>query len=384
LLITPFFPTHKSSTKGKDRYNLAKSLSQYFREITVITIGSQNNAVEMSSYDDFTVFKVPSKAIIPNLDYPLVHIAKLLRLVRSIGNKYDVHHYYNQEYLTALPVLQKFRRKVKVLTIDNFPGVDYNHGNLPINLISALYSNTVSRFELRKFDGIISLSTLSLYTAIRLGVKSKNLRLIPHGVDTQRTKPDSAVRRKVRDELNLDGLVVTFVGRLSPVKGIVYLADAIKRLDKEELKAHFIIVGEGSERRRLQDLKNNSNSKVHILGYQRNSIRFIQAADFLVLPSLGEGCPNVVLEAFACGKPVVASRVGGVPDLVKSGENGLLINPKDKKALIEAIRYMATDSNRRRIMGKNAREFAERELSWNVIAEKILCFYNKLLIDSDI
>ena len=95
--------------------------------------------------------------------------------------------------------------------------------------------------------------------------------------------------------------------------------------------------------------------------------------------SLGEGCPNVVLEAFACAKPVVATAVGGVPDLVKPGQTGLLVKPKDAEELALAIARISEDLDLAKKMELKARRYAEKALSWPVILGKVLRFYEEVL-----
>lgn len=374
LLITPLFPTESNPMIGRDRRVLVDRIKEMGYEVSVIALGSEAKSATKES----EVYGIPSIKL-PRIDYPVVDILALSRLIRKIGKDFDVHHYYQQEYPTILPSFV-LTSNFKVLTVDNFPGVDWSYGTRLIDAFARLESLTIGRRALKNFDGIIFLSTASKETAIRLepAVRSRKLAWIPHGVDTQTIRPDEHGGKKLRDELCIDGFTVVFVGRLVSVKGITYLAKAITQLDKKGFEGNFIIVGDGPERKLLESLR-LSHSRVLLLGFQENPSKFIQAAETLVLPSLGEGCPNVLLEAFACGKPVIASRVGAVPDLVQHRKTGLIVNTRDVKGLVGSIRFLADNIELAKQMGKEARVFAEGELDWHVIAHRIIKFYLALM-----
>jgi len=102
-------------------------------------------------------------------------------------------------------------------------------------------------------------------------------------------------------------------------------------------------------------------------------------SDVVVLPSLREGTPLVLLEAMACGKPVVATRVGGIPEIVKHGENGLLVRPKDIEGLSKAILTLLEDPDLREEMGKKARRRAVKEFDWDIKADEVIRVYKEVL-----
>lgn len=358
---------------GRDRYALVSHLKEKGHEVTVLTLGKEATSIQNEVYGI-------SSVVLRQIQYPIPNIFALFRTISKIGGDFDIHHFYQQEYPTILPSFLLSSPPIKILTVDNFPGIDWYYGNHLIDSVARLESITIGCKSLRNFEGIIFLSTASMKTALSLEptIKSKKMAWIPHGIDTKNVKPDELAGEKTRDELGINGTTIIFVGRLVSVKGISYLAKAIHKLDIEGFQGHFIIVGDGPERNSLEALR-LAHAKVHLLGYKRNPIKYIQAADLLVLPSLGEGCPNVVLEAFACGKPVVASKVGGVPDLVQHKKNGLLINPRDVEGLADSIRFLVDNLELTRTMGKNAREFAEKELDWGVTTNRVIQFYRELL-----
>ncbi len=119
--------------------------------------------------------------------------------------------------------------------------------------------------------------------------------------------------------------------------------------------------------------------RVHFLGIRRDVKRILNALDIFVLPSVaGEGLPNVILEAMACAKPVVATVVGGTPEAVRDGENGLLAPPRDAHRLKEKLAELLQDPDKIRAMGKRSRDIAEREFSLEMQIERFESLYEKL------
>ena len=148
--------------------------------------------------------------------------------------------------------------------------------------------------------------------------------------------------------------------------------------------SELVIVGDGVMRRELEELSRKYEVKGHVkfVGFVDENLKplYYKAADVFCLPSIitSESFGIVNLEAMACGVPVVASKIGGIPDVVKNGKTGILVPPRDPKALAEAIICLLQDENVRRKMGRNARKKAEN-YSWKRIAEKYERVYEELI-----
>jgi L-malate glycosyltransferase len=119
--------------------------------------------------------------------------------------------------------------------------------------------------------------------------------------------------------------------------------------------------------------------KIHILGFRPDAKLLIAGLDIFVLPSLHEGIPYVLLEAMAAHKPVVCSNVGGVPEVVEHQHDGILVQPKDPYGLCQAIKELLAKRDHREFLGKNARTKVEQYFSSDLMAEKTLSLYEKLL-----
>ena len=167
--------------------------------------------------------------------------------------------------------------------------------------------------------------------------------------------PPMPTRDELRAELALDGDVLVFAGRLGPQKAVGVLLEALRRISDVTL----VIAGDGPERptleRRVAEL--GLDARVRFLGSvpRETVLRLFRASDASVLPSAWENFPHTVVEALAVGCPVIATAVGGVPEVVRDGENGLLVPPGDAAALADAIeRFFGDPSLRERLHGAAA------------------------------
>ena len=189
--------------------------------------------------------------------------------------------------------------------------------------------------------------------ALLWGLDAGRVTVLPNPAPAIPAMPS---RNELRAELALDGDVLVFAGRLGPQKAVGVLLDALARVSEVTL----VIAGDGPERaaleRRVAEL--GLDGRVRFLGSvpRETVLRLFRAADASVLPSAWENFPHTVVEALAVGCPVIATAVGGVPEVVRDGENGLLVPPGDSAALADAIeRFFGDASLRERLRGAAAR-----------------------------
>lgn len=177
-----------------------------------------------------------------------------------------------------------------------------------------------------------------------------------------------------------DRLLLT-VGRLHKQKGYDFLIQAFATVRKECSTVKLLIVGEGEEENNLKNLAKSLDLTDQIIftGLFLDSGKIFPLAELFILPSLWEGMPNAVLEAMAAGKPVVATEVGGVPELVLHGETGLLVPPRDPDALARAILDLCTDPVRARTMGEAGRVRVQEHFSIASMLDKTEHLYHELL-----
>jgi glycosyltransferase involved in cell wall biosynthesis len=218
---------------------------------------------------------------------------------------------------------------------------------------------------------------------INLSVCSpEKLYKIHSGVDVNKFMHANGNRVEKRRSLGLDQneAVIGFVGWLLPIKGPDYLLKAMDYVWDGHPEAALVLVGKGDMDvdLRAEALKKNANGKVKFLGWREDIDEIMPLFDMLVLPSLNEGMGRVLVEAMAAGKPVVASRVGGIPDLVRNDETGYLVPPADEKALGDGIKKLLDDPEKAKQMGQRGKERC-RQFSLEAMIEKLDNLYSDLL-----
>jgi glycosyltransferase involved in cell wall biosynthesis len=195
----------------------------------------------------------------------------------------------------------------------------------------------------------------------RMGYRPRRWELVANGIDVERFRPDSDARAKLRAELRFaaDDFVICLPARLDPMKDHATFFAAAQRFAREEPRARFVLVGRGvseAGRRQRADLGELSGAAVRLLGERHDMPAVFAAADIVTLSSaFGEGFPNVVAEAMACGIPVVSTDVGDAAEII--GETGLVVPPRDPAAMAAAWkRLLFVGPDARAQMSKAARE----------------------------
>ena len=203
---------------------------------------------------------------------------------------------------------------------------------------------------------------------------NRDALVIPNGVDV--TKFAGLSREATRTELKIkeSEQVVIFVGSLIPVKGMKYLVEAMNIIKQECLKARLLVVGDGEERQNLEELTNKLNlvECVTFVGRVVNERvpEYLVVSDLFVLPSLSEGFPLVVLEAMAAGLPIITTNVRGLPEIVKDGENGFVVEPQNPRQLVEKISLLLSNNElRQKISANNI--IKAKQHSWEAVVEKL-------------
>lgn len=196
------------------------------------------------------------------------------------------------------------------------------------------------------------------------GFRPEQLEVLHNPLDLTRFRRSPEAGTALRSELGIpgDATVVACVGRLEPVKGLDILLEAWSGVTRPCRGAVLLIVGDGPSRAKLERQARSlpESADVRFLGYREDVEDVFAASDLAVLPSRNEGLPRVALEAMATGCPVVAARVGGVPEIVRPEREGLLVPPEDPEALAEALARALDDPALRRRLGERAHRTARR------------------------
>jgi len=220
-----------------------------------------------------------------------------------------------------------------------------------------------------------------------IGVPANRVTQIYNGVDTERFHPARAGEHRIGPEsfASEGAFVVGTVGRMHTVKDQLTLVQAFLRLietfPETRARVRLMLVGDGPLRRECKSLLESANAgNLAWLPGERSDIpELMRSMDLFVLPSLGEGISNTILEAMASGLPVVATRVGGNPELVIEGRTGTLVPASDPDAIMQAIHRYLCDPDLEPAYGRAARARVEASFSWNSMVNGYVGVYDKLL-----
>ena len=227
--------------------------------------------------------------------------------------------------------------------------------------------------------------------ALRLGARADDVAVVPYGVDARAFQPDPEAGALVKAEQGLapDTPLLISVSRLVYKKGLTYLLEAFPRILADHPSAVLVIAGYGDLReeleRRAAELGVAANVRFPGQLERERAARYVAAADAYVVPSIRDqrgnidGLPNALLEGMGAGRPIVASRIAGIPDVISDGQHGLLTPERDPDALAAAISRLLGDRALAERLGAAARRRVLEELTWDIAAERFERVYQRAL-----
>lgn len=207
--------------------------------------------------------------------------------------------------------------------------------------------------------------------------------VIPNGIPVHRYRARHASRVEMRRALDIpeDDVVFISVGRLAPPKNPMFVLDGFENVVSLDGRAHIILVGEGPLLDVLRERihKAGHERRVRLLGLRSDIPDLLNAADVYVQGSDWEGNPLAIMEAMAAGLPVIATRVGGIPELVESGTHGILVEPRNVEALTGAMHHLMNNPGLRRWMGQCSAQKAHEEFDRERMAQEYLELYRTMV-----
>lgn len=246
----------------------------------------------------------------------------------------------------------------------------------------------VNRWTSGFCDQIVCVSQAVYQFALnQVGLPAHKLIVVPNGIDLEKFK-DLPGKIQSRNMLGLpeESLIIGVVGRPRPVKGFHFLISAFVLLEKKVPSATLVFVGNGPDEVQLKRMAAESGvrQKIFFLDDRDDIPNVLPAFDLFVLPSLWEGMPIVILEAMAAGLPVLATQVGGVPELVVPDITGILVEPAAPEAWVGVMETLLVDPDLRHRLGKQGRERVETHFGINDSVAKTEGLYTSQLIEKGI
>lgn len=355
-------------------WNLAHFLASSGHQVQIITRGDPK-ATYRHSIDEVTVWQVTFLPL-----YPFhVHLHSLFvnRLLRVLEPQIDLLHHHSPLVMrpkTNLPYLVTVHTPMKAdvasLRLDN-----------PLSILAKLQAPISIRLERGLFSSAGTITAVANSVALELtcyGLDPRQVTVLANGVDTQTFSPNGPLNPRQRP-------YCLTVGRLGPRKGLEDLLHCARFLIEPFPDLQFLIAGSGPLEGQLQAVikKYGLHGRVTLLGHigHRSQLaELYRGATAYIHPAHYEGLPTVLLEAMACGRPVVATAVGGALDVIEDGHNGLLVPPKTPQAMAAAVARIVRNPGLATQLGRAARRTVEERYSWDVVGHHYLEEYQKLLL----
>lgn len=363
-MATPCYYPVKGGTETTVR-NLAITLNKNGIQTDVMAFNVDQNRNpkwqrKTEKIDGITVYRIPA------LDW--IHSYKVTAGVNLIPGRftyilkrYDIIHFH--EFELSFPFFSAHIKKPKILHLH---GIDYNF----------LKRHHISRFLLKHLAHIyISISKQMTKELTSLGIPKNKIAYLPNSINTNMFKP----KKQKEDNLLL------FVGRISQGKGLHILIKSLQNL-KEPTRLAIIGPPDWDTNyyqnilKMIEKEKRKGKHEIKYLGAmdQTEIVGWYQKASLFILPSFIEGFPVTILEALACETPVIATPVGGVPEIIRNYETGILVPLNDPKTLAEAIQYLLENKDVRLKMGREGRKHVVKEYSLENVTKNLCTIYRQL------
>lgn len=382
MIISNFYPVLGGAEI--QAFRLSQKLIKKGLSVDVVT-RHQRGLKFSETIEGIHIHRIPcfGGLILNSLTYTLFGLLWILYHRKKV----DILHCHQALSPTTIGVLAKqiIKKRVLVkLTATDLYGDMYQISILP-------FKNLRKRL-LGKVDYFIIMNQIMQRQLELIGIRDFQTKTIFNGVDIGFFHPVNTERKNLlRKELMLpeDSKIFIFTGRLETQKDLPTLIkawDIFKINNKERDNSLLLIVGDGSQRKEIESLIERSKFKhsIKILGYRSNIRDYLQASDCFVLPSVDEGISNALLEAMACGLPVVATKVGANPEIIDNSDSGILVESRDPESLGKAISFILSNEQLGRYMGRSARERVESKYSLDKTVEDYLELYYKLISQNDL
>ena len=377
--VAPYFPPHIGGLQNHVD-TLSREQARRGLDVTVVTSSFGARAGERTDELGRRIVRLPSF----HVGTDAVPVG-LLRRCLTEKDRYDLIHLHGHMFYSTTVGALCNKLSPRVPTIMTFHG-DYQKMSWLGRRVKRVRDSTQGPFILGGVDRMIALTRYDAGFLESQGSDPSDIAVIPNGVplDTFRPMPkQSLVPLRERVGVQEGDRVVLFVGRLVDQKGPTCLVNAIPHVLEDVPDARFLIVGEGPLQHKAMTLGRELGleASLSFLGVLpiEDLIAAYNASWVVAVPSLWEGMPLVVLEAAACGRPVVATSVHGIPESVEPGRTGVLVPPRDPVALAEGISSVLTDPARARAMSEAALAKARAEFDLALQVDRTVELYKRVV-----
>ncbi|MHA1250021.1 MAG: glycosyltransferase family 4 protein [Candidatus Helarchaeota archaeon] len=377
LQIYPFYPPHLGGAEISIK-ELSENLVKLGNNVIVLTLRTDSSLPFIRNENGVIVYRIPGltfESIPFEVDFSLPFILYIIK-----KHKIDIINTNLVYFPNSL--MSYFSKKFHSVPIILTERTGRLNSNSKITLaISRIYLKTFIKRFITRFNGYIALNKEIKHFLLGLDIPSFKIKVIPNGININKFFPDPSVKDKYFKTFGFsdDTIIITSIGRLLKVKGIEYFIKSIPNIihDNPSKKIKFLIVGNGPEINNFKKLIRilSLDQYIYLLGHRDDIKNLINISDIIVNPSLSEGMPRVILESLACRKPVIATNVGGTPELIKNKKTGILVRAKNSDDLKDAVNLLLNDENLRENISNNGYYFVRNKFQWKKIAKETLKFY---------
>ncbi len=378
VVVTPIFPLGQQPYRGHSNYQITRALRSLTNVSVVCTLARYPKWLHPITFDYYR-----GGGVLPELDVPthFVEYPALPGATRWVNGRICAHYVWpfvkkiQPDLILNFWVYPEGYAAVYVARKLNIPVIVGSIGS-DLNRIADPISRWLTALTLQRADFVMTKSNALRDHAIRMGVPPSRVQTIRNGCDTSIFSPQD--RDSARKEMGVAANAehILYVGRFDLKKGTRELLAVTAALSQDRRNIRLTLVGDGPDREILEGSARNFGVS-DIVRFEKpctshGIARWLASADLLCLPSYSEGCPNAVLEAISCGRPVVATRVGGVPEIVNE-RCAILVPPQDIEALKRALAQAL-------VRKWDAHEIHRQyHRSWDVVAKEIfdMCSYMK-------
>lgn len=379
-LVTHFFPPHMGGIEKvsfEQSSRLTKS-GYTFDVLTSKTKGQTQNPVKGIRVFPYASFKLAEKFGVP---YPIITIPAYKQFAKIIKNCDLVHahgHVYMSSYLAGT-MAKKYKKPFIITQHNTF--IDYKSW---LTTMEHLNDMTIGKSVLKKADKILTVSKETKKYVLRLGADKTKTSVMYNGVDTKCFQVANKGESRTKLGLPNDRKIVFSVRRLVYKNGLDTLIESVPYVAKNYPDVLFVVAGKGPSRKLIEDnikelgIENN----IMLTGFVPDELLpvYYNASDYFILPSAsGEGLPLVLFEAMACGLPVIATTVGGTPEIVEQKKNGILVPPRNPEAMAKALLELLEKENLEKTISEQARKDVAGRFSWEENVRKLEEVYKKFL-----
>ncbi len=255
------------------------------------------------------------------------------------------------------------------------------HGEHGTDQLDLARRKIAYRIGIRGVDRILTVCENIRKRFIRhYGIPEQKILTILNGVDTSFFKPDKTLRQATRLQLSFknDDIVIGTIGRLCSDKNYETLVKVMALVAREHSKVHLVFVGDGPDKKSLMEEVTGLGleNRVRFLGTRYDRLELLNAMDIFILTSISEGLPNTLLEAMSVGLPVVATTVGGIPEVVRTSKEGFLVEPRNPRGLAKPLEQLLQSSELRESIGRAG----QRRIRSHFSLEKMVCEYENMYL----